>query len=111
MARRSGVRARLGRTFVLQAAFIGLAAVISVFLANVLLEDVLIRQALRDEATFFWERYAADPSHPLPATLNLTGYLEDAPAELASLGPGFHERRWHGGPHGRVRHGAMPAAG
>ena len=69
MARRSGVRARLGRTFVLQAAFIGLAAVISVFLANVLLEDVLIRQALRDEATFFWERYAADPSHPLPGDL------------------------------------------
>ena len=82
----------LGRTFVLQAAFIGLAAVISVFLANVLLENVLIRQALRDEATFFWERHAADPSHPLPATLNLTGYLEDAPAELALLGEGFHER-------------------
>ncbi len=92
MARGSGVRARLGRAFVLQAAFIGLAAVISVFLANVLLEDVLIRQALRDEATYFWERYAADPSHPLPATLNLTGYLEDAPPELARLGPGFHER-------------------
>ena len=92
MARSSGVRARLGRAFVLQAAFIGLAAVISVFLANVLLENVLIRQALRDEATFFWERQAIDPSHPLPATLNLTGYLEDAPPELALLGPGFHER-------------------
>ncbi len=98
MARRSGVRARLGRTFVLQAAFIGLAAVISVFLANVLLEDVLIRQALRDEATFFWERYAADPSHPLPATLNLTGYLEGAPAELLALGPGFHESDGAAGP-------------
>ena len=98
MARRNGVRARLGRTFVLQAAFIGLAAVVSVFLANVLLEDVLIRQALRDEATFFWERYAADSSHPLPATLNLTGYLDGAPAELASLDPGFHEGDGTAGP-------------
>ena len=82
MARISGVRARLGRAFLLQTAFIGLAAVISVFLANVLLEDLLIRQALRDEASFFWERQAADPAHPLPATLNLTGYLGNAPAEL-----------------------------
>lgn len=92
MARSSGVRARLGRAFLLQAAFIGLAAAVSVFLANVLLEGVLIRQALRDEASYFWERQAADPSHPLPATLNLTGYLGNAPAELASLAPGFHER-------------------
>ena len=86
MARISGVRARLGRAFLLQTAFIGLAAVISVFLANILLEGLLIRQALRDEASFFWERQASDPSHPLPATQNLTGYLGNAPAELASSG-------------------------
>lgn len=91
MARGSGVRARLGRAFLLQALYIGLAAAVSVFLANVLLENVLIREALRDEASFFWERHAADASHPLPATLNLNGYLDGAPAELASLGPGFHE--------------------
>jgi signal transduction histidine kinase len=92
MARGKGFGARLGRAFLLQAAFIAVAAAISVFLANVLLEDVLIRQALRDEATFFWNRRATDPSHPLPATLNLSGYLEDAPPDLATLGLGFHER-------------------
>ena len=92
MARGKGVGARLGRAFLLQAAFIAVAAAISVFLANVLLEDVLIREALRDEATFFWDRRATDLSHPLPATLNLSGYLEDAPPDLAALGPGFHER-------------------
>jgi hypothetical protein len=53
MAPESGLRARLGRTFLLQAAFIGAAAVISVFLASALLEGVLIRQALRDEAAHF----------------------------------------------------------
>ena len=45
MARGKGVGARLGRTFLLQAAFIAMAAAVSVFLANVLLEDVLIRQS------------------------------------------------------------------
>src|SRR5262245_37383997 len=92
MARGRGVGARLGRAFLLQAAFIAVAAAVSVFLANVLLEDVLIRQALRDEANFFWDRRTANPSHPLPATLNLSGYLADAPPDLATLGPGFHER-------------------
>jgi signal transduction histidine kinase len=92
MARGKGVGARLGRAFLLQAAFIAVAAAVSVFVANVLVEDVLIRQALRDEANFFWDRRAADPSHPLPATLNLSGYLEDAPPDLATLGAGFHER-------------------
>jgi signal transduction histidine kinase len=92
MVRGKGVGARLGRAFLLQAAFIAVAAAVSVFLANVLLEDVLIRQALRDEATFFWNRRATDLSHPLPATLNLSGYLEDAPPDLATLSLGFHER-------------------
>jgi signal transduction histidine kinase len=86
-----GVRARLGRAFLLQAAFIGVAAIISVFLANVMLEGVLIRQALRDEADFYWSHRDANPAHPLPATLNLTGYIGDAPRAIAALSPGFHD--------------------
>jgi len=95
MALNSGVRARLGRTFLIQAAFIGVAAIVSVFLVNVMLENVLIRQALRDEAAFYWSRRAVEPAHPLPATLNLTGYVGDAPGGLAAFGPGFHE--WNDG--------------
>jgi len=87
----SGIRARLGRAFLLQAAFISAAAIVSVFLANVMLEGVLIRQALRDEAAFYWAHRDGNPSHPLPATLNLTGYIGDAPQALASLAPGFHD--------------------
>ncbi len=85
------LRARLGRTFFLQAVFIGLAAVVGVFLAEALLEDVLIRQALRDEAAYFWDRRAADPSFPLPATRNLTGFMGDVPDALARLDDGFHD--------------------
>lgn len=92
MATNGGLRARLGRTLLLQAAFIGAAAVIGVFLSSVLLEGVLIRQALREEADFFWASRALDPAHPLPATLNLTGYMDDAPEPLASLEPGYHDR-------------------
>ncbi|HKX98511.1 MAG TPA: HAMP domain-containing sensor histidine kinase [Steroidobacteraceae bacterium] len=91
----SGVGARLGRAFLLQGAFIGIAAIVSVFLANVMLEGVLIRQALRDEASFYWSHRGADPAHPLPATLNLTGYIGDAPREIAALAPGFHD--WNDG--------------
>jgi signal transduction histidine kinase len=87
----SGVRARLGRAFLLQAAFIGAAAVVGVFLASLLLEGVLIRQALREEAAHFWSQRDRDREYPLPGTLNLTGYLDAAPPALASLPIGYHE--------------------
>lgn len=88
----SGVRARLGRAFLLQAAFIGAAAVVGVFLASLLLESVLIRQALREEAAHFWSQRERDREHALPGTLNLTGYLDAAPPALASLPTGYHDR-------------------
>jgi signal transduction histidine kinase len=89
----NGLRARLGRTFLLQAAFISVAAVIGVFLASVLLEAVLIRQALREEASHFWAQRSMDPAFPLPGTKNLTGYIGDVPLPLVELAPGYHERR------------------
>lgn len=88
----SGVRARLGRAFLLQAAFIGAAAVVGVFLASLLLEGVLIRQALREEVAHFWQQRERDPAFPLPATVNLTGYLGAAPPPIEGLPPGYHER-------------------
>jgi signal transduction histidine kinase len=88
-----GLGARLGRAFLLQAALIGIAAVVGVFLASVLLERVLIRQALRDEATYYWTQRERDPAFPLPRTVNLTGHLEAVPPALAGLAPGYHDRR------------------
>jgi signal transduction histidine kinase len=88
----SGLRARLGRAFLLQAAFIGAAAVVGVFLASLLLEGVLIRQALREEAAHFWSQRERDRAFPLPGTLNLTGYLDTVPPALAGLSTGYHER-------------------
>jgi len=92
----SALLARLGRAFLLQTAFIGAAAVVGVFLASLLLEGTLIRQALRDEASHFWAERERDAGFPLPATLNLTGYLDVPPPELADLPAGHHERVIHG---------------
>lgn len=88
----NGVRARLGRTFLLQALFIGVAAVVGAFLSGLLLEEVLIRQALREEAAHFWSQRERDEGFPLPGTLNLTGYLDEAPPALANLSAGYHDR-------------------
>ncbi|MFM7708925.1 MAG: sensor histidine kinase [Gammaproteobacteria bacterium] len=87
-----GVRARLGRAFLLQSVFIGAAAVVGVFLASLLLEGVLIRQALSEEAAHFWQQRDRDPAFPLPATVNLTGHLGAAPAPITGLPPGYHDR-------------------
>jgi signal transduction histidine kinase len=88
----SGLRARLGRAFLLQAAFIGAAAVVGVFLASLLLEGVLIRQALSEEAAHFWMQRERNSAFPLPGTLNLTGYLDSAPPALSGLPTGYHDR-------------------
>ena len=90
-----GLGHTLGRAFLFQAVIIGVVAVLSLWAAAFVLEEVLIKQALRDEAVYFWERREADPEFPLPDTRNLTGYLEndpDAPVPEAyrDFGPGFH---------------------
>ena len=82
--------ARLGRAFLLQAAFISVTAVIGVFIAGALLERVLIHEALQSEAAHFWEQRAMRLQFPLPSTRNLTGYMGDVPDALRPLGPGYH---------------------
>ena len=82
--------ARLGRAFLLQAAFISVTAVIGVFVAGALLERVLIHEALQSEAVHFWEQRALQPQFPLPSTRNLTGYMGDVPDALRPLGLGYH---------------------
>ncbi len=85
-----GVGARLSRTLLLQVGFISLAAVLGVLVAKFMLEDVLIRQALRDEAAHFWERREIIADFPLPDTRNLTGYMGNIPQDFSDLEPGFH---------------------
>jgi signal transduction histidine kinase len=91
-----GLTRRLGRELLLQAVYISVAVIVGVYVVAVLLEDVLIEQALEGEAEYYWQRVAEQPDAVLPDTLNLTAYREGlgqgVPTELAQLGDGFHKR-------------------
>lgn len=97
MRANGGLRRRLGRAFLLQAALISFAAVIGVYAAGFAIEEVLIKRALEEEARYFWERFDANREFPLPDTRNLTGYFASnngtgvLPAPLKALEPGFHQ--------------------
>lgn len=97
MPSRSGLTRRISRPFLLQAAAISIAAALGVYFAALVLEEVLIKQALREEAAYYWRQAAIDPAFPLPDTRNLTGYLRgttaprSVPGHIRGLGPGFHD--------------------
>jgi signal transduction histidine kinase len=95
----AGLRRKLGRAFLLQAGLISAVAALGVYVAGVVLEEVLVKQALRDEANYFWHQKMGDASFPMPDTRNLTGYLysvADGDAslspELRGYQPGFHKQ-------------------
>lgn len=81
----------------LQASAISLAAVVSVLVAGVVIKHVLVTEALRLEADYFWSRYTADQTVSRPDTRNLSGFLapvdniQDFPDGLRDLGDGFHD--------------------
>ena len=91
-----GLTRRLGRDLLLQAVYISIAALVGVFAVAILFEDVLIKQALRGEAEYYWERRASHPTLALPDTRNMIGYREGVgdgvPARLRGLAPGFHSQ-------------------
>ncbi|MDH3694008.1 MAG: HAMP domain-containing histidine kinase [Gammaproteobacteria bacterium] len=96
MQNRSGLRHKLGRAFLLQALAIGVTAVLGVYAAGLILEEVLIKRALSQESEYFWRHYAKNPAFPRPDTLNLTGYLVSdgdvaMPTDLLEFGDGFHD--------------------
>lgn len=96
MSTRRGLNRRLWRDFLLQAVYISIAAMVSVFAVGVLMEDVLIKQALRGEADYYWTRLEQDPAVPLPDTRNMTAYQagvgQGVPQWLSEMDNGFHRR-------------------
>ncbi len=92
-----GLARRLRSALVVQATVIGLLCVIGVFAAAFTIENVLITQALEDEAAYYWKLLESDPATPAPDTQNLTGYLlrdghvANVPEELRELEDGHHD--------------------
>lgn len=102
-SRQSGLRAKIGVAFILQAAAISCGTVLGVYAAAAILEDVLIKRALREETAHFMQLLERDPQQPTPDTHNMKGYLrrpgesgEAIPSNLARLDLGFHVLREHG---------------
>ena len=81
--KRDGLSARLGRIFAMQLIVIGLATLIGIYLTQLIVEDLLTRQALNREAEHYWSLYATNPAQPLPNTANMTGYLASAGSDGA----------------------------
>jgi signal transduction histidine kinase len=101
MKQRKGLIHKINRAFIFQGLFISIAALLSVFFAKVVLEETLIKEAIRQEADYFWQQYSSDKNFPLPDTQNLTGYFDTAnlPDDIKTklpLSQGFHESEEQG---------------
>lgn len=91
-----GLIHKINRAFIVQGLFISIAALLSVFFAKIVLEETLIKEAIQQEAEYFWRQYQSDDTFPLPDTQNLTGYfdIEKLPDDIRTnlpLTEGFHE--------------------
>jgi signal transduction histidine kinase len=90
---------KLGTVFIIQALAVSCATLLGIYACAVILEDVLIRRALQDEAGHFDRLLDVNPQAAAPNTFNMRGYLAASssaaqlPAELAKLPPGYHNIR------------------
>lgn len=67
---------KISRAFWLQIGLITLAAMLGVYLAKILIEENLVKNAILEEAEYFWKHYFGDMGISLPDTKNLTGYFD-----------------------------------
>ena len=102
MLKTSGLINKINRTFLLQGMLISITAVLSVFFAKTVIDEILIKSAIEQEAGYFWQNYSVDAGVPLPDTSNLTGFFDEArlPGGIRASFPlqsGFHEYNEDGG--------------
>lgn len=71
-----GLLGTLFRVHILQMLFISVITALGVYVAALVVEQVMIRTALENEAKHFWQARLADPAHPAPNTANLLGHLQ-----------------------------------
>lgn len=102
-AKRTGIRAKLVRVFLLQVGIISLGILAGIYVTQSLIYGVVMREALNSEAEHYWRRVAEDPNHPLPDVYNLQGYMavdgdfSAVPEAYRSLPPvGFSELELNG---------------
>src|SRR5262249_53926741 len=97
MADKSGLRRKIWVAFILQMTAISFAAVLGVYAAATVIEDVLVKRILKHDAEYFLDLAAKDAATPPPNTYFVRGYLarpgaaaDAAPEALRNLTPGYH---------------------
>lgn len=91
--KRTGLRAKLVRVFAIQVGIISVATLVGVYLANTIIVDLVLRQGLKTEAEYYWNRYDDNPQATLPDTSNMRSYMATAddlsglPAPLRDIPP------------------------
>jgi signal transduction histidine kinase len=89
--KRTGLRAKLIRVFAIQVGIVSIATLVGIYVANTLIVDMVLREGLRTEADYYWNRFAEDPAAALPDTSNMHSYMAVAgdftsvPAHLRDL--------------------------
>jgi len=96
MPEHQGIIHKINRAFLLQGLLIAVAAILGVFFAKIVIEQILIKSAVEEEKQYFWQHYRKNPAFPLPDTKNMTGYFDarQLPEKIRStlpLAAGFHE--------------------
>ena len=76
MAKPTGLLGKFTRAFWLQVGLITIAAILGVFLAELVIEERLVKNAILEEADYFWKHYLGDDAFNLPDSKNLTGYFD-----------------------------------
>lgn len=96
MPESNGILHKISRAFLLQGLLITIAALLGVFFAKIVIEQILIKNAILEEADYFWQHYQQDPNFSLPDSKNLTGYFDPGllPEDIRNNLPdelGFYE--------------------
>jgi len=96
MPKATGLLGKFTRAFWLQVGLITIAAILGVYVAKITIEEILVKNAIIEEADYFWKYYLGDNGINLPDTKNLTGYFD--PNQLPPIikdslpvEPGFYE--------------------
>lgn len=96
MKSKHGLSRKFWTAFVLQLSAVCFAAVIGVYGASVVIKEVLIKQALQDEASHFWRLKQENEKTQVPDTFNMKAYLLELsndstlPEKYRMLSPGYH---------------------
>ncbi len=102
MRNSNGITGKLIRVYILQMLFISAITVLGVYTSALIVEQVMMRAALEDEATHYWANLDGNPRHSVPNTDNLLGYLavdgdySKVPAAFHNVQPGFRRVPFRG---------------